>query len=143
MHHWLGNEGMPRRYADYLPSDGFTGFNTVSTIGSFVLGVSVLPFVWNVWKSLKFGPVVDTEDPWGHGNSLEWATTSPPPLRNFYRLPPIRSERPAFDMKFPDLAAHVSLAAPPEGGARPLTRESDQGATYQEDIRTDIDRDER
>jgi cytochrome c oxidase subunit I len=36
--HWLGAEGMPRRYADYLPSDGFTTLNTVSTIGSFILG---------------------------------------------------------------------------------------------------------
>ena len=37
--HWLGAEGMPRRYADYLPSDGFTTLNTVSTIGAFLLGV--------------------------------------------------------------------------------------------------------
>ena len=39
--HWLGNEGMPRRYADYLPSDGFTTLNVISTIGAFVLGVVV------------------------------------------------------------------------------------------------------
>ncbi len=37
--------------------------------------------------------------PWGFGNSLEWATSCPPPLRNFTRLPRIRSERPAFDLK--------------------------------------------
>lgn len=43
--HWLGAEGMPRRYTDYLPSDGFTTLNTISTIGSFVLGASMLPFV--------------------------------------------------------------------------------------------------
>ncbi len=36
--HWLGNEGMPRRYADYLPSDGFTTLNTISSIGAFILG---------------------------------------------------------------------------------------------------------
>ena len=46
--HWLGNEGMPRRYADYLPTDGFTTLHTISTIGSFVLGASVIPFVYNV-----------------------------------------------------------------------------------------------
>ncbi|WP_196250060.1 cbb3-type cytochrome c oxidase subunit I, partial [Rhodococcoides fascians] len=45
--HWLGNEGMPRRYADYLASDGFTTLNIISTIGAFVLGASTLPFVWN------------------------------------------------------------------------------------------------
>ena len=43
--HWLGAEGMPRRYADYLPSDGFTTLNTVSTIGAFLLGISTLPFL--------------------------------------------------------------------------------------------------
>jgi len=46
--HWLGAEGMPRRYADYLPSDGFTTLNTISTIGAFILGASTLPFMWNV-----------------------------------------------------------------------------------------------
>jgi cytochrome c oxidase subunit 1 len=96
--HWLGDMGMPRRYGDYRPEDGFTPLNTVSTIGAFVLGISMLPFLWNVWKSYRFGPLVEVDDPWGHGNSLEWATSCPPPLRNFHRLPRIRSERPAFDV---------------------------------------------
>ncbi|GIF03961.1 aa3-type cytochrome oxidase subunit I [Actinoplanes siamensis] len=139
--HWLGDEGMPRRYADYLPEDGFTTLNTISSIGAFVLGVSVLPFAYNVWKSYKVGPVVTADDPWGHGNSLEWATSTPPPLRNFHEMPRIRSERPAFDLKYPHLAAgEQSLAGPPEGGARPLTPESDGGATYSEDIASDRER---
>jgi len=46
--HWLGTKGMPRRYADHLRSDGFTALNTISTIGSFLLGASMLPFLWNV-----------------------------------------------------------------------------------------------
>jgi cytochrome c oxidase subunit I len=102
--HWLGNEGMPRRYADYLATDGFTLLNTISTIGAFVLGASMLPFLWNVWKSYKLGKVVEVDDPWGFGNSLEWATSCPPPRHNFVELPRIRSERPAFDAKFPHLA---------------------------------------
>ncbi|WP_433794436.1 aa3-type cytochrome oxidase subunit I [Actinoplanes sp. CA-252034] len=135
--HWVGNEGMPRRYADYLPGDGFTTLNMISTIGSFVLGAATLPFLYNVWKSYRVGTVVTADDPWGHGNSLEWATSSPPPLRNFDRMPRIRSERPAFDAKFPQLAAGgQSAAGPPEGGARPLTEESTGGASYLED-RTD------
>jgi cytochrome c oxidase subunit 1 len=138
--HWLGNEGMPRRYADYLPGDGFTTLNTISTIGSFVLGASLLPFVYNVWKSYKVGELVTVDDPWGHGNSLEWATSCPPPLRNFDRMPRIRSERPAFDAKFPELAAgDQSVAGPPEGGAKPLTSESDSGASYQEDTSSNLD----
>ena len=103
--HWLGNEGMPRRYADYLPTDGFTTLNVISTIGSFILGASTLVFLYNVWKSYTTGPLVNMDDPWGYGNSLEWATSCPPPLRNFDRMPRIRSERPAFDAKFPHLAA--------------------------------------
>jgi cytochrome c oxidase subunit I len=134
--HWLGAEGMPRRYADYQPQDGFTTLNTVSTIGSFVLGVSVLPFLYNVWKSYKTGPVVEVDDPWGHGNSLEWATSCPPPLRNFDRMPRIRSERPAFDLKFPHMAAGQTYLGPPEGGAKPLSHEANGGASYQEDIST-------
>jgi cytochrome c oxidase subunit 1 len=91
---------MARRYADYLPTDEFTLLNTVSTIGSFILGCSTIFFIWNVWKSYRFGPLVTVDDPWGFGNSLEWATSCPPPLRNFDRLPRIRSERPAFDLKY-------------------------------------------
>ena len=49
--HWLGVEGMPRRYADYKPSDGFTTLNEVSTVGAFILGASTLPFLYNVWKT--------------------------------------------------------------------------------------------
>ncbi|GAA4976910.1 cytochrome c oxidase subunit I [Actinoplanes utahensis] len=135
--HWVGNEGMPRRYADYLAEDGFTVLNMVSTVGAFVLGAATLPFLYNVWKSYRAGRPVTEDDPWGHGNSLEWATSSPPPLRNFDRMPRVRSERPAFDLKFPQLAAGgQSEAGPPEGGARPLTEESSGGASYLED-RTD------
>jgi cytochrome c oxidase subunit 1 len=98
--HWLGVEGMQRRIADYLPTEGFTFLNQVSTVGAFLLGVSFLPFIWNVWITRK-SPLVNTDDPWGWGRSLEWATTSPPPRFNFNRLPRIRSESPAFDISHP------------------------------------------
>jgi cytochrome c oxidase subunit 1 len=101
--HWLGNEGMPRRYADYLASDGFTTLNTVSTIGAYILGASTLPFIWNVFKSYRYGQIADADDPWGYGNSLEWATSSPPPRHNFTELPRIRSERPAFELHYPHM----------------------------------------
>ncbi|MGR6965499.1 aa3-type cytochrome oxidase subunit I [Geodermatophilus sp. URMC 61] len=101
--HWLGGEGYPRRYVNYLPTDGFTTLNTVSTIFSFVLGASVLPFLYNVVHSWRYGPLALRDDPWGHGNSLEWATSSPPPRHNFTEIPKIRSERPAFEAHYPHL----------------------------------------
>ncbi|MBU6146685.1 MAG: cytochrome c oxidase subunit I [Actinomycetales bacterium] len=103
--HWLGVEGMPRRYGDYLASDGFTTLNTVSTIGAFVLGLSTLPFLYNVWWTARHAPRVTSDDPWGWGMSLEWATSCPPPRHNFTAIPPIHSERPAFDAHHPVLAA--------------------------------------
>ena len=111
MQHWLGNAGMPRRYADYLPSDGFTGMNVASTVGAFILGASMLPFLWNVFVSARFGTPVTVDDPWGHGNSLEWATSSPPPRHNFTELPRIRSIRPAFELHYPHMARRLEEEA--------------------------------
>ncbi|MET8759588.1 cytochrome c oxidase subunit I [Lentzea sp. NPDC004782] len=105
--HWLGNEGMPRRYADYLASDGFTTLNMISTIGAYILGASTLPFIWNIFRSYRFGEVVTVDDPWGYGNSLEWATSSPPPRHNFTELPRIRSERPAFELHYPHMVERI------------------------------------
>ncbi|EWM19191.1 cytochrome c oxidase subunit I [Kutzneria sp. 744] len=109
--HWLGAEGMPRRYADYLSTDGFTTLNTVSTIGSYILGASMLPFIYNVIKSYRYGEVVEVDDPWGFGNSLEWATTCPPPRHNFTSLPRIRSERPAFELHYPHMVGRMRAEA--------------------------------
>ena len=99
--HWLGIKGFPRRYADYLASDGFTWMNMVSTLGSTLLAISMIPFAINVWITRK-APKVESNDPWGYGSSLEWATTCPPPRHNFLRMPEIRSERPAFDLNHPN-----------------------------------------
>ncbi|MGH2674639.1 MAG: cytochrome c oxidase subunit I [Actinomycetota bacterium] len=99
--HLLGLRGMPRRVADYLPADGWTGLNVLATAGSALLALSVAAFLANVVLSRRrrepAGP-----DPWG-GNSLEWTTSSPPPEHNFEELAPIRSERPAFDLRHPGI----------------------------------------
>ena len=117
--HWLGNEGMPRRYVDYLPTDGFTTLNAISSIGAFILGLSTLPFLWNVFKSYRFGRVVTVDDPWGFGNSLEWATSCPPPRHNFTELPRIRSERPAFELHYPEYIERFRNEAHVGGKASP------------------------
>ncbi|PID51005.1 MAG: cytochrome c oxidase subunit I [Propionibacteriales bacterium] len=102
--HWLGAEGMQRRIADYGAWTGYTLFNQISTFGSFLLGISMLPFFWNIWISRK-SPKVEVDDPWGWSRSLEWATSCPPPRHNFTSLPRIRSESPAFDLHHPEIVA--------------------------------------
>ncbi len=103
--HWLGVEGMQRRIIDYMPEDGFEWMNQVSTVGAFTLAVSMLPFFWNVYTTARNAPKVAVDDPWGYAQSLEWATSCPPPRHNFTSLPRIRSERPAFDLHHPEVAA--------------------------------------
>jgi cytochrome c oxidase subunit 1 len=99
--HVLGLRGMPRRIPDYLSEDGFTFLNRVSTVGAALLGAATFPFLWNVWRTLRRGEVAG-DDPWGGGQTLEWATSSPPPPENFDRpLPPIRSNRPVWDLNHP------------------------------------------
>jgi cytochrome c oxidase subunit 1 len=61
-------------------------------------------------------PKVAVDDPWGWGASLEWATSCPPPRHNFTSLPRIRSERPAFDLKYPEVAAAASEHPPVGAG---------------------------
>ncbi|MFC6083166.1 aa3-type cytochrome oxidase subunit I [Sphaerisporangium aureirubrum] len=107
--HLLGTQGMPRRYADYPAEPNLIIMNQLSSAGAFLLGASTLPFLFNAWLTWRRGAKVTVNDPWGHGNSLEWATSCPPPRHNFTRLPPIRSERPAFDAQY---------------ALRPLPRES-------------------
>ncbi|UQA97600.1 aa3-type cytochrome oxidase subunit I [Streptomyces halobius] len=110
--HWLGEIGMPRRYADYLAADGFTLLNTVSSVSSFLLGASTLPFLYNVWRTARYAPKVHVDDPWGFGRSLEWATSCPPPLHNFYTLPRVRSDSPTFDLHHPEVVAGVPAYSP-------------------------------
>ncbi len=102
--HILGERGMPRRIQSYGSSDGFSFMNMMSTLGAFLVGISTVFFIWNLWASWR-KPVPAGDDPWG-GHTLEWWTTSPPPSLNFTSLPPIRSDRPVWDAHYgePQLA---------------------------------------
>ncbi|MBV8152402.1 MAG: cbb3-type cytochrome c oxidase subunit I [Candidatus Eremiobacteraeota bacterium] len=104
--HFLGVMGMPRRVYTYADLPGWHELNLIASIGTLIITISVAVFVWNVVaSSLARTPLPD--DPWEGGYSLEWATSSPPPEFNFKSLPPIRSQRPAFDLHHPELA-HTS-----------------------------------
>jgi cytochrome c oxidase subunit 1 len=104
--HWTGVQGQVRRTANYpfLPGD-VTTLNIVSTVGSWLLALSILMFIWNVYVTSRWSVKVTEEDPWGYCSSLEWATSCPPPRHNFYRIPRIRSERPAFEAHYPHIKA--------------------------------------
>jgi cytochrome c oxidase subunit 1 len=95
--HMLGLQGMPRRIADYASNAGWNDWNLLASIGGFIIAASILPFIWNVFVSRRNGKIAG-DDPW-EANTLEWATSSPPPPYNFDRLPDIRSERPVFDAR--------------------------------------------
>jgi cytochrome c oxidase subunit I len=107
--HEIGFRGMPRRVSSYPASLHVTFLNRLSTAGAYLLAVSILPFLWNLWISWRH-PIPAGNDPWG-GHTLEWATTSPPSTHNFDSLPPIRSDRPLWDLAHPP-----QPSAPPRPG---------------------------
>jgi cytochrome c oxidase subunit I len=90
--HFLGLMGMPRRVYTYpdLPWWGF--WNTVVSVGAFLLGFSVLVLLWNVGLSLRRGEPAG-DNPW-EAWTLEWSTTSPPPPDNFAAIPVVGDVRP-------------------------------------------------
>jgi cytochrome c oxidase subunit 1 len=83
--HFLGLAGMPRRYSTYSFESGWWFWNVIATIGALFIATSVLVFLVNVWRTAQTaqdpGP-----NPWD-APTLDWATSSPPPVYNFRILP--------------------------------------------------------
>jgi cytochrome c oxidase subunit 1 len=91
----VGLRGMQRRVAYYPANVGWTTPNEVATLGGYIMAIAVFVFLFDVISAFR-KKVPAGDDPWD-GQTLEWITTSPPPEHNFIWMPPIRSERPAFD----------------------------------------------
>jgi len=124
--HWIGVSGGVRRYATYLPEDGLTWMNELSTVGAMILGVSILPFLYNVWITARTAPKVTVNDPWGYSRSLEWATSCPPPRHNFTSIPRIRSESPAFDLNHPEAGIPVGIGPLKDAPEAPVVDLADE-----------------
>lgn len=99
--HLLGLVGMPRRVYTYQDFPYWGTMNLISTIGAIILGVSVLIFIYNVLLSLRRGQAAG-DNPW-NAWTLEWATTSPPPVYDFELVPPVHGRRPLWDLAHPDM----------------------------------------
>jgi cytochrome c oxidase subunit 1 len=83
--HILGFQGMPRRIYTYPAEMGWGTLNLIATGGALLLIVGGVLFLFNVVRSYVTGPVA-AADPW-HGETLEWGTSSPPPVYNFLDIP--------------------------------------------------------
>ena len=95
--HALGLSGMPRRIYTYPAGYGWSAYNLISTIGSFILGLGILMTIINVAINYRRGRIAGP-DPW-KGNTLEWFTSSPPPVNNFDVIPRVRSVEPMRDIR--------------------------------------------
>jgi cytochrome c oxidase subunit 1 len=108
---------MPRRIYTYSPDLGVAGLNLVSTVGAFLIGVSMLIFLANLWRTRTHGERA-SNDPWG-GATLEWSIASPPPVYNFSVIPTVANRLPRWKtehhdpMRDPPVAPPAPIHVPP------------------------------
>ena len=93
--HISGILGQPRRIYTYEEGLGWDVYNLMSTVGSFILALGILAIIVNWYRSKSKGELAG-DDPW-KGETLEWATSSPPPHYNFVTVPTVRSREPMWD----------------------------------------------
>ena len=95
--HILGLNGMPRRVYTYPADLNFGFWNLIETVGAFVLGVSQLVFLYNIWRTARRSEAAPA-DPW-NGATLEWSIPSPPQEFNFPELPVVDGRDALWEQK--------------------------------------------
>jgi cytochrome c oxidase subunit 1 len=111
---FLGYDGMPRWMASYPAGAGFTVLSLISSIGAGIIGLGMTVFAYNLYISARVRRPAPP-DPWG-GQTLEWATSSPPPRFNFnldYPVLRVQSYAPLLDLRQQQPPAHQ--AGPAKG----------------------------
>jgi cytochrome c oxidase subunit 1 len=98
--HVPGILGMPRRIYTYEPGRGWDVWNLIVTLGVLFQAAGILVFAINLVWSFFRGKAAGS-DPWDAW-TLEWSTTSPPPVYNYAVIPAVRSRRPLWDLKHPE-----------------------------------------
>ncbi|HEX9890604.1 MAG TPA: cbb3-type cytochrome c oxidase subunit I, partial [Actinomycetota bacterium] len=96
--HILGLQGMPRRQYFFSPGQGWDFWNLVSSIGAFIIAVSILVFMVNAVRSLAKGKAAEA-DPWD-ARTLEWTIPSPPPAHNFDEVPTVHARDELWHRKY-------------------------------------------
>lgn len=113
--HFVGLNGMPRRIYTYPPNMGWDFWNMVETIGSIMIAVSILMFIYNVFETFRRGEVAGA-DPWD-ARTLEWSIPSPPPHYNFATTPTVHGRDAFWAEKYGNVShgPGAATARPPHG----------------------------
>jgi cytochrome c oxidase subunit 1 len=123
--HILGLNGMPRRTYRYPDGLGWEFWNAMATIGSFIIAVSILLFIYNIIKSKRSGAIAGP-DPWD-GRTLEWTIPSPPPEYNFAEVPKVTSLDDYWHRKYAEDEEGRSVKMEPVSGGALAVDEATTG----------------